>query len=146
MWQASSSSTGLSAYSTIQAAEYWFYTSVGVQTTTDTGGGMNVAYISASSWLAYESVEFGTQTATQFAIRIASGVKPGDTGHVEVRLDSIANAPICTVPVASTGGWQTWVTETAAMASGVTGTHTVYLTFSSSQPNNFVNLRWFSFG
>jgi len=29
--------------------------------------------------------------------------------------------------------------------AGPTGRHTVYLTFTSGQPNDFVNINWFSF-
>jgi hypothetical protein len=48
------------------------------------------------------------------------------------------------IAVYLTGGWQTWATQTAAI-SNVTGTHTVYLAFTSDQSNNFVNLNWFTF-
>lgn len=33
-----------------------------------------------------------------------------------------------------------------ANIAGVTGTHTVYITFSSGQPADYVNLNWFTFG
>ncbi|GAA3445345.1 carbohydrate-binding protein [Planomonospora venezuelensis] len=42
-------------------------------------------------------------------------------------------------------GWQSWRTIPANIRA-VTGTHTVYITFSSGQPADFVNLNWFTFG
>jgi hypothetical protein len=33
-----------------------------------------------------------------------------------------------------------------ANISTITGTHTVYLVFSSGQPADFVNVHWFTFG
>ncbi len=45
----------------------------------------------------------------------------------------------------NTGGWQSWRTIPANIGA-VTGTHDVYLTFTSGQPADFVNVNWFGFG
>ena len=47
-----------------------------------------------------------------------------------------------TIP--DTGGWQNWQSIPANVAN-VTGTHTVYLTFTSGQPADFVNVNWIQF-
>ena len=45
-----------------------------------------------------------------------------------------------------TGGWQNWITTAAVTASPVpSGTHTHYVTFTSSQSANFVNVNGFTF-
>jgi len=75
---------------------------------------------------------------------VASGAAGGVSGLVQVRLDSLTAAPIGTFAVASTGGWQSWRTIPGDV-SGVTGKHTVYLTFSSGQPADYVNVNWFTF-
>ena len=67
------------------------------------------------------------------------------SGLVEVRLDSRANAPIGSFGIANTGGWQSWRTVPANITA-VTGVHTVYITFTSGQPADFVNLNYFPFG
>ncbi len=67
------------------------------------------------------------------------------SGLVEVRLDSRTNAPIGRFEVGNTGGWQSWRTLQVNMSS-VTGTHDVYLTFTSGQAQEFVNVNWFNFG
>jgi hypothetical protein len=48
--------------------------------------------------------------------------------------------------VANTGGWSTWKTIPANIST-VTGTHDVYLEFSSGAGGSppFVSLHWFSF-
>jgi hypothetical protein len=79
-----------------------------------------------------------------FVARVASGAGAGISGLVEVRIDSRSNAPIGSFALGSTGGWQTW-TSIPGNVSAVSGKHTVYLTFSSGQPNDFVNVNWVQF-
>jgi hypothetical protein len=135
---------GVDARSTIQAERYQAQSGTIVETTTDTGGGQNVGAISNGDWLRYDGVDFGTVPATQFRARVASGAAGGVSGLVQVRLDSPTAAPVGDFAIAGTGGWQSWRTVPANI-SGVTGTHTVYLTFSSGQPADFVNVNWFTF-
>ncbi|MFJ3669800.1 glycoside hydrolase family 16 protein [Streptomyces sp. NPDC090106] len=136
---------GVDAYGTIQAEAYNSQSGISTETTTDTGGGQNIGYIANGDWALYQNVNFGSTAATQFRARIASGAASGVGGLVEVRLDSRSNAPIGSFSLSSTGGWQTWQT-TPANISSVTGTHDVYLTFTSGQSADFVNVNWFTFG
>ncbi|MEV4381615.1 glycoside hydrolase family 16 protein [Streptosporangium sp. NPDC049644] len=155
VWQSGSGSTptptitpppgGVDARSTIQAERYQAQAGTSLETTTDTGGGQNVAQIGNGDWLRFDGVNFGGAAATQFKARVASGAAGGVSGLVQVRLDSLTAAPIGDFAVGNTGGWQSWRTVPANIAS-VTGTHTVYITFTSGQPADFVNLNWFSFG
>ncbi|HYS39694.1 MAG TPA: thaumatin family protein [Pseudonocardiaceae bacterium] len=115
------------------------------ETTSDTGGGQDVTSIVNGSWLQYNNIDFGTTAATQFLVRVASGAPAGVSGLVEMRLDSRTNPALASLAVANTGGWQSWTTLAINM-SPVTGTHTVFLTFSSGQPAHFVNVNWFEFG
>ena len=77
---------------------------------------------------------------------VASGAAGGVSGLVEVVLDNPANAPVGSFAVGNTGGWSSWRTVPANIAS-VTGTHDVYLEFSSGAGGNppFVSLHWFNF-
>ncbi|MET9132506.1 glycoside hydrolase family 16 protein [Streptomyces antibioticus] len=138
-------SGGRDAYGTIQAESYNSQGGTGTETTTDTGGGQNLASLANGDWALYQSVNFGSPAATQFSARVASGAGAGISGLVEVRLDSRTAAPIGSFALANTGGWQSWRTVPANI-SGVTGTHDVYLTFTSGQPADFVNVNWFTFG
>ncbi|MFJ5533514.1 glycoside hydrolase family 16 protein [Streptomyces sp. NPDC093261] len=133
------------AYGAIQAESYDSQSGVIPETTTDTGGGQDIGYLANGDWALYKGVNFGSTAATQFYGRVASGAAGGVSGLVEVRLDSRTNAPIGSFAVAGTGGWQSWRTVPANIGS-VTGTHDVYLTFTSGQPSDFVNVNWFDFG
>ncbi|WP_406175632.1 glycoside hydrolase family 16 protein [Streptomyces sp. NBC_00996] len=133
------------AYSAIQAESYDTQAGVGTETTTDTGGGQNISSLANGDYALYKGVDFGSTAAHQFYGRVASGAAGGVSGLVEVRLDSRTSAPIGSFAVANTGGWQAWRTVPANISS-VTGTHDVYLTFTSGQPADFVNVNWFDFG
>ncbi len=135
---------GTSAYSTVQAETTTQRSSIGVETTTDTGGGENLMQIGNGDWALYRGLDFGSSAATQFIARVASGAAGGVSGLVEVRLDSRSNAPIGSFAIGNTGGWQSWRTVPANI-SGVTGVHDVYITFTSGQPAGFVNLNWLTF-
>ncbi|MGW0705348.1 glycoside hydrolase family 16 protein [Streptomyces sp. NPDC002643] len=133
------------AYSAIEAESYNSQSGVSTETTTDTGGGQNIGSLANGDWALFEDVAFGTTAATQFVARVASGANTGVSGLVEVRLDSRSNTPVGSFAIANTGGWQSWRTVPANI-SGVTGTHDVYLTFTSGQSQDFVNVNWFNFG
>ncbi|TPQ23228.1 glycoside hydrolase family 16 protein [Streptomyces sporangiiformans] len=133
------------AYSAIQAESHDGQSGVGTETTTDSGGGQNIGSLAGGDWALYKGVNFGSTPAKQFYARVASGAPSGVSGLVEVRLDSRTSAPIGSFSLANTGGWQSWKTVPANIRD-VTGTHDVYLTFTSGQPAEFVNVNWFNFG
>jgi hypothetical protein len=133
------------AYSAIQAESYDSQSGTVPETTTDTGGGQDIGSLANGDWAQYKGVNFGSTAATQFVARVASGAASGVSGLVEVRLDSRTSTPIGSFALANTGGWQSWRTIPANISS-VTGTHDVYLTFTSGQPADFVNVNWFDFG
>ena len=66
------------------------------------------------------------------------------SGTVQIHLDSRTGPTIGSVSIANTGGWQSWRSVPGTMST-VTGTHTVYLTFTSGQGADFVNVNWFTF-
>ncbi|GAA0700790.1 glycoside hydrolase family 16 protein [Kitasatospora atroaurantiaca] len=131
------------AYSQIQAESYNDQSGTAVETCSE--GGQDIGSLANGDWALYRGVNFGSTPATQFVARAASGAAGGVSGLVEVRLDSRAGAPIGSFAIANTGGWQSWRTVPANVTA-VTGTHDVYLTFTSGQPADYVNLNWFDFG
>jgi len=90
--------------------------------------------------------------AVQAAALIEVGSEPlpavtdsgADMEPGNIRVPDTTATPVGSFSLASTGGWQTWKTVPANIST-VTGTHTVYLTFSSGQPADFVNINWFTF-
>ncbi|MEU4445806.1 glycosyl hydrolase [Actinosynnema sp. NPDC050801] len=133
------------AFGTVQAESYDQHSGVFKETTTDTGGGQNIAGIANGDWALFRGVDFGTRTGRQFLARVASGAAGGVSGLVEVRVGSPTAAPLGSFAVANTGGWQSWRTVPANI-TGLTGKHDVYLTFTSGQPADFVNVNWITFG
>ncbi|SCG38375.1 beta-1,3-glucanase family protein [Micromonospora rifamycinica] len=116
----------------------------GVRTEPCSEGGTHLGFLAHGDWAGYRGVDFGRDPATQFQVRVASGAPSGVSGLIEVRLDAPGLPPVGSIAVASTGGWQNWVTVPGNLAP-VTGVHDVYLTFASGQPQEFVNVRWLRF-
>jgi hypothetical protein len=137
--------SGRDAHATIRAESYNQQSGVTLEPTGDTGGGHDVTSIGNRDWVLYRNVEFGATPASQLYLRVASGAGAGISGLVEVRLDSIGSTPIGSCSVDSTGGWQSWRTVPANI-SAVTGTHHVYLTFTSTQPADWMSMNWLTFG
>jgi beta-glucanase (GH16 family) len=136
---------GRDAYSQIQAESFNAQSGIQTENTTDAGGGQNIGWIANGDWARFDNVNFGSTPARQFTARVASGAGGGVSGLVEVRLDNVNNAPIGSFAIGNTGGWQSW-RSVPANVGGVTGTHTVFLRFTSGQPADFVNVNWFQFG
>jgi hypothetical protein len=104
-----------------------------------------VAQLSNGDYLEYPGINFGSGSS-QFDARVASGAAGGVSGLVEVVLDNPSNAPVGSFAVGNTGGWSSWRTIPANITA-VSGTHTVYLEFSSGAAGSppFVSLHYFSF-
>ncbi|MEV8098646.1 beta-1,3-glucanase family protein [Streptomyces sp. TLI_235] len=134
-----------SAFATIQAEAFAAQSGAQVEACSDTGGGSDVGWLANGDWLKFAAVNFGTAGATRFSARVASGAAAGVSGLVQVRLGSPTATPVGSFALANTGGWQTWRTVPADI-SRTTGVHDVYLTFTSGQPADFVNINWFTFG
>ncbi|KQY48307.1 glycosyl hydrolase [Cellulomonas sp. Root137] len=137
-------STGIDATSRIQAEAYNGMAGVAKEATQDTDGGENIAWIGNGDHVRFDNVNFGSTPRSTFRARVASGAAGGVSGLVNVRLDSLTGPSIGSFAIGSTGGWQVWQTVPANI-QGTTGTHTVYLTFDSGQPADFVNVNWFTF-
>jgi beta-glucanase (GH16 family) len=106
--------------------------------------GGHIGSIGNGNWARYDNVNFGSPTPRDFVARVSSGAAGGVSGLVEVRIDSPTAPPIGSFAIANTGGWTSW-REVPGNVAAVTGTHTVYLTFTSGQPADFVDVDWFLF-
>ncbi len=130
--------SGLSAFSQIEAEAY--NSQSGIQTEASSEGGQNVGWTDNGDYIAFNGVNFAGG-ATSFQVRVASNAAGG---NIEVRLDSLGGTLAGTCPVSGTGGWQSWVTVTCAVANA-TGVHNVYFKFTGGAGNLF-NVNWFKFG
>jgi hypothetical protein len=111
-------------------------------TTTQPGG--YLGNLSNGDWACYAGIDFGDRPATQFTVRVASGAGTGISGLIEIRLDGPASPVLGVIAVADTGGWESWRVVPGNLAP-VTGTHDVFLTFTSGQPFEYVNVSWVQF-
>jgi len=133
---------GRDAYGLIQAESY--DEQQGIQVVAVDGGGQKIGYVANGDRVLFRGVNFGSTPARQFRARVASGAAGGVSGLVEVRLDSPTAAPAGTFAIGNTGGWQSY-REVPGGLPGVTGTHDVWLTFTSGQPADFVDVDWLTF-
>ncbi len=117
-----------------------FVTNVGLQleTTTDTGGGQNIAYTNAGDYLDYR-VRVATAGEYQLEVRVASAGAPGIIEFQQLNTEGgVINSTRINVPV--TGGWQLWQTVNGKMKlDAVRG----ILRVKIIQPE--FNLNWFRF-
>jgi Pectate lyase len=132
-------SNTVEAYTTIEAESY--SSMFGVKSETSSEGGQNVGYIENGDYMVYNNVYFGTPGPVALDLRLAAGVTGG---VIEVRLGSLTGTLIGTCTVSSTGGWQTWATQTCTINGVPTDTHNLYLKFTGGSGYLF-NINWFRF-
>jgi beta-glucosidase len=135
--------SGGNAYTQHQGEAFSSQSGTMVETTTDTGGGQNVGFITPGDWLAYDNVDFGAGSPATVTTRIADGATVG--GTIQYRLDSTTGTVIATVTVNPTGGWQSWQSATSTVSAAATGVHRVFLTFTGTAGSDFTNINWFQF-
>jgi glucuronoarabinoxylan endo-1,4-beta-xylanase len=116
-----------------------FDNQTGVQSEPCSEGGANVGYIENGDSICYKKIDFG-KGFPYFEARVASATAGG---NMELRLDSTTGTLIGTLSIASTGGWQNWVSRTGAV-KGATGVHDLYMVFTGGAGYLF-NINWFQF-
>ncbi|GAA1695571.1 glycoside hydrolase family 16 protein [Glycomyces endophyticus] len=126
------------AYAAIEA------TSFNASSTGLPSSGGAIGPLGNGDWVRYDDVAFGSTAPLDFMARVASGAAGGVSGLVEVRIDSRTATPIGSFALANTGGWTSWQ-NIPGNVSSVTGTHDVFLTFTSGQPQDFVSVDQFYF-
>ncbi len=119
----------------IEAEDYSSMNGIHTQTTTDTGGGLNVGWINLGSWMDY-SVNVAAAGNYTVDFRIAA-VSAGGT----LLLKSGSGAILATVPIPSTGSFQIWKTISAPVTLAA-GPQTLQV-YSSTAVN--WNINWMQF-
>ncbi len=108
----------------------------GIQTENCSEGGSDVAYIENGDYIGFKNIDFGSGTDS-ISFRIGSN---GAEASIEVRLGAADGKLIGTLPVKSTGGWQTWNTQTCAIEN-TSGRNDVYFVFKGGDGYLF-NINW----
>lgn len=111
--------------------------------TLDVDGGYDLGFSSDGDYAVYKNVNFGGGV-TGVSARLACNGNCG--GTLEFHLDNVSGSLIASVPIASTGSWQTWTTATAP--ANAAGTHDLYVLFRAAPGGGtsaLGNLNWFQF-
>ncbi len=106
-------------------------TAVDAQTTTDTGGGCNIAYTTAGEWLEYD-ISVATAGSFDLVARLASNTT-GKTVRFEI--DGVRVGTTLTAPSA---GWQTFSSVTTSGIQIGAGNHRLRLVTDTGS----VNINW----
>lgn len=125
------------AFSRNKAARY----TVNEGTTAEVmGNKITLGFINNGDYLAYDSVQFGADTARSITFLAAS---PGGS-TIYIYRDSLTSTPLGICNIAPTGGWSSW-TETSCGISAVTGVQKIFLKFVGSLNSFLLNLDDFAF-
>ena len=111
----------------------------GIETEGPATGVRNLAFIQNGDWVKISNVDFGSG-ATGFEASVASDTAGG---AIEIIIDDVNNAPVGSLNVGNTGGWQSWQTLSTQINT-VTGLHDLYLRFTGSA-EYLLNLDWYRF-
>lgn len=118
---------------TVQAENFSAMSGIQTETTTDTGGGLDVGYMDAGDWLDY-NVNVQTAGTYNVQLRVAS-----QNGGGTLQLQS-AGAVLATAAIPATGDWQAWTTVNTSVTLD-TGKQTLRL----QVVNGGFNVNWMNF-
>lgn len=93
---------------TLQAETFSAMSGIQTESTSDSGGGLNVGWIDAGDWLSYAGTPVNIPTSGSYVIeyRVAS-----QNGGGSLTFEEAGGATVYgTLAIPSTGGWQTWTT------------------------------------
>ena len=131
-------STGGTTYAIpgkLEAESFASQSGTQTETTTDTGGGLNVDYFETNDWLDY-SVNVATAGSYTVGFRVASA-----NGGATLQLRNSSGAVLGSINVGNTGGWQSWQTINATVSLPA-GKQTLRLFASASTG---CNVNWLNF-
>lgn len=128
-----SGATGVALPAKIQAENYDAMSATSTETTTDTGGGLNVGWNGLGGWVEYK-VNVQNPGTYSLQLRVASPVSGGKF------LITSNGTTIGTFTIPNTGGYQTW--QTASMNVTLpSGNQTIRIKLTTGDPN----LNWLNF-
>ncbi|MFE0171252.1 ThuA domain-containing protein [Streptomyces sp. NPDC059002] len=94
--------------------------------------GKRIGDISNGDWIAYSPMS--VEGVSKVGYRLSS---PYGVGSIELRADAPDGKLLATTPVPDTGGWDTYQSTPEVPVEALTGTHKLYLVFTSTQDNAF---------
>ncbi len=122
----------------IQAEDFIYMIGLGIEETTDLGGGHNIGYTNPGDYADY--LIFGTdENIYRINIRLAAQNATGSFGFYLIDEEQV-ETELCIVETPVTGGWQNWETE-AAYVSIPQGAYTLRMRVIAGE----FNMNWFEF-
>ena len=129
----------------LEAEDYDSQLGLLTEITSDFGGGQNVGWIANGDWALYSNIDFGASGPNILSVRFASG--SDIEGRIVVQLNSSEGPELASFDVQNTGGWQSWETYTAPLATRPTGLNNVLVSFEGNHGSReFGNVNWLHFG
>ncbi|NDV62926.1 carbohydrate-binding protein [Puniceicoccales bacterium CK1056] len=122
----------------VEAEDFTSQSGVQTETTTDTGGGLNVGYMANGDWMEYV---LNSPAAGTYSIDIRIANNSGITGSLSFSADGNS---ITSPGISPTGGWQSWSTMTAGQIALPEGLVTLRVTVNSPG-GDAMNLNWMEF-
>ncbi len=118
----------------IEAETYSTMAGVRTQTTSDTGGGLNVGWIDTNDWMNYTNINIPSTGSYQISYRVASP----NGGQLALSLNNGATS-LGTATIPATGEWQAWttITQTVNLTAG-------NQSFRITSNTKGWNINWFS--
>ena len=121
---------------TIQAESFSQMSGIQTETTTDTGGGLNVGWIDVNDWFSYQNIAVNIPASGTYRIEYRVASLNGGGG---LRLEEAGGSPVYgQLAVPGTGGWQNWTTISHTV-SLTAGTHR----FGINAISGGWNINWF---
>ena len=122
----------------IQAEDFFYMEGLGVEETTDLGGGHNIGYTNTGDFADY--LIYSPEDKTyEIDIRVAAQNAKGNIGFYLVQ-ENGEEIELVTKETPKTGGWQAWTT-TSTRATIPKGIHTLRMKIISGE----LNLNWYDF-
>ncbi len=123
----------IKAFDKIEAEDY------SKQNDTQAEGTTAIGWFNADSYLMYENIEFGDETAQSIIVSLA---KEGSSGTIEVRTENLDGPVITTFQPSGTNGWEDYQ-EQGFIVTPISGTQTIYIIGTSG--TGIANFDYFQF-
>lgn len=122
----------------VEAEEFFFQQGIQLESTTDVGGGNNIAFLDEGDYLDYY-ISVANAGSYEVTYRTAS---QSDIGGIQLqRIDNNGNSIVLhTVDFQPTGGWQTWQNTSQSLVLPA-GEHHIRMEIKKSP----FNMNWFEF-
>jgi len=120
----------------IEAEKYSSQMGIATETLPVTGARQKIGSLQSGDWVAYSGINLTGMKSINF--RVASA----GSGTMRIRLGSSTGTIIGTFKIASTGGWQNWITSNVPISPTI-GTQNLYFTLEGDEGQEIGTIDYF---